>query len=194
MHVTIWRTIVATVANAALAISAAHADTAAWKQLRADGSIALVRHADAPGVGDPPGYRLDDCNTQRNLSERGRNHSRALGEAFRANVVPVSKVISSQWCRCLDTATLMALGAVEQVSALNNAFVLNKQRDTLTRDARNVLTSWAGPGALVAVTHGDNIELLTGINPAQGEIVVVRPAADAARKLAVVGRIRVTPM
>ena len=167
-------------------ISASGADQAGWALLKSDGVIALVRHADAPGVGDPQGYRLDDCSTQRNLSEKGRAQSRALGEAFRARAVPVGKVMSSQWCRCLDMARLMDVGAVEQVSAFNNAFVLSSQRDALTRNARAVLSQWTGPGALVVVTHGDNIALLTGVNPAQSEIVIVRPGSGT---LSVIGRI-----
>ena len=145
-----------------------------------------MRHADAPGAGDPQGYRLDDCSTQRNLSDKGRGQARALGDAFRAHAVPVGKVMSSQWCRCLEMARLMDVGAVEQVAAFNNAFVLSAQRDALTRAARAVLSQWTGPGALVVVTHGDNIGLLTGINPAQSEIVIVRSASG---KLSVIGRI-----
>src|SRR5262245_21208984 len=93
-----------------LAASAADAadDTTAWAALRGDGHVALIRHASAPGpAGDPADYNLDDCKTQRNLSEQGRAEARALGERFRTERVKVGKVVSSQWCRCKETAQLM---------------------------------------------------------------------------------------
>ncbi len=161
-----------------------------WSVLKEPGTIALIRHADAPGVGDPKGWRLDDCATQRNLSERGRRQARALGEGFRANAVAAEKVIASQWCRAVETATLMQLGPVEQHPAFNNAYVLSERRAELTRAAREVLSGWSGRGLLVVVTHGDNIQLLAGVMPAQGEIVAVRRNAADPATLTVVGRIR----
>ncbi|MCK6409580.1 MAG: histidine phosphatase family protein, partial [Thauera sp.] len=83
---------------------AATAEEALWKALREGGHVALMRHAVAPGVGDPPGFRLDDCATQRNLSAAGRRQAQAIGERFRANGIATAAVFSSQWCRCLDTA------------------------------------------------------------------------------------------
>ncbi len=163
--------------------------SSAWNELKADGRVALIRHADAPGVGDPAGWKIDDCSTQRNLTERGRAQSRALGERFRQNGVRVGKLISSQWCRCLDMARLMNLGPVEQAAAFNNAFVLSERRAALTAAARNVISGWSGPGVLAVVTHGDNIALLTGVHPAQGEIVVVQAAAKLSDKLPVIARI-----
>lgn len=162
---------------------------ASWDELRRDGRVALVRHADAPGAGDPPGWKIGDCKTQRNLSERGRAQARALGEQFRAHRVPVGKVVSSQWCRTIETARLMNLGDVEESAAFNNAYVLWEKRAQLAADARSYLASWRGPGVLVVVTHGDNIQLLTGITPAQGEIVVVQAAAELPDRLPVITRI-----
>ncbi|MGD9923948.1 MAG: histidine phosphatase family protein [Pseudorhodoplanes sp.] len=178
---------------AILAVWSSGAAADAWTVLKQPGVIALIRHADAPGTGDPRGWRLDDCRTQRNLSERGRRESQLLGEAFRANRVTVGKVIASQWCRAVDTATLMQLGPVDQHSAFNNAYVLFNKRAELTRAARAVLSGWNGDGLLVVVTHGDNIELLTGVMPVQGEIVAVRRAGGDPAKLTVVGRIRPAP-
>jgi phosphohistidine phosphatase SixA len=174
------------------ALAATFADLARaspWLELMQDGRVALVRHADAPGVGDPPGWRLGDCKTQRNLSDRGRAQARALGERFRARMIPVGKVVSSQWCRAAETARLMNLGEVDQVAAFNNAFVLWEKRAQLNADARAYLKSWRGPGVLVVATHGDNIQLLTGINPAQGEIVIVQPAVKSPDRLPVIARI-----
>lgn len=171
------------------AVNAPDSAGASWDELRRDGRVALVRHADAPGTGDPHGWKIGECKTQRNLSDRGREQARALGRAFRAQRVPVGKVVSSQWCRCAETARLMALGEVEEIAAFNNAYLLRDNRASLRRDARAFISVWRGPGALVVVTHGDNIELLTGINPAQGEIVVVQAAAELPDRLPVIARI-----
>lgn len=168
------------------------ADDAArlWEALRGDGHVALIRHASAPGgAGDPDGFRLEDCATQRNLSEAGRAEARALGERFRAERVKIGKVITSQWCRCRQTAELMAIGAVEDAPTFNNAYVLNTQREALTAGARATIAAWRGPGTLVVVTHGQNILALLGQRPAEGEVVVVAPDPTSDRKLRLVGRI-----
>src|SRR5215510_12051690 len=130
-------------------------DTAAWAALRGDGHVALIRHASAPGpAGDPAGYKLDNCATQRNLSEQGRAEARALGERFRTERVKVGKILSSEWCRCRQTAELMNIGAIEDAPTFNNAFVLNIKRDELTAGARSTIGAWRGPGTMVAITHG----------------------------------------
>lgn len=84
--------------------------------------VVLLRHAIAPGTGDPENFQLDDCSTQRNLSEEGRQQAIAIGKAFQSRNVPVKAVLSSQWCRCLETAELMNVGPVEPFSALNSFF------------------------------------------------------------------------
>jgi len=166
------------------------ADDTTWSALREGARVALMRHgATSGGAGDPPGFRLEDCATQRNLTEKGRADARAMGEQLRAQKIPVGKVVSSQWCRCRDTAALMALGAIEIAETFNNAFTLSDRRDELTKGARAVIADWKGPGVLVIVTHGANILPLTGFQPAEGEMVVVDPAAAADGRLRVIGRI-----
>ncbi|HEX8665248.1 MAG TPA: histidine phosphatase family protein [Beijerinckiaceae bacterium] len=170
-----------------IAPSAAADPAAAWAALRQGGHVALMRHADAPGgAGDPPGFRLDDCATQRNLSPKGRVEAAAAGAKLKAQGVTVAKVLSSPWCRCLDTARLMDVGPVEIEEAFGNAFVLRDRRDALAAGARAVIDAWRG-GTLLVVTHGANIQALTGINPASGEIVVVAPGGGG--PLVAVGRI-----
>jgi phosphohistidine phosphatase SixA len=164
--------------------------TALWAALRAGGHVALIRHtATIGGAGDPPGFRLDDCATQRKLTEEGRAQARRLGEKFRAERVPVGKVLSSQWCRCRETVALMGLDPVEPSPTFNNAFTLREHLDELTAGARAVVAAWSGPGTLVVATHGANIAPLTGVRPEEGGVVVVKAEPARAEKLRVLGRI-----
>ena len=161
------------------ALSPARADeAAAWAALQRGAVVALMRHADAPGAGDPPGWRLDDCGTQRNLSAEGRADARAVGDRLRKTRVPIAKVLSSPWCRCVDTASLLAMGPVQIEPTFSNAFVLSDRRAELTQGARRLIASWRGPGSLLVVTHGSNIQALTGRSPASAEVLVVSAQAD----------------
>jgi|tagenome__1003787_1003787.scaffolds.fasta_scaffold20880702_3 phosphohistidine phosphatase SixA len=170
-----------------VAVTPAAADaSAAWEALRKGGHVALMRHSDAPGgAGDPPGFKLDDCSTQRNLSERGRAEAVAMGAQIRANGITFTRIISSPWCRCVDTAKLMDLGPVDIEPAFSNAFVLRDRREELRRDASAILNTWAD-GTLLVVTHGANIQALSGVSPTSGEIVVVDPLSSPLR---VIGQI-----
>ena len=156
-----------------------------WDALRA-GGIVLFRHAEAPGFGDPPGMRLGDCATQRNLDAAGRAQARRIGEALRARGVVVGAVLASQWCRTLETAELAFPGLVRPEPAFNSFFDDRGAGPAQTAVARAILLGWGGPGALVAVTHQVNITALTGIVPASGEGVVLRRESGS---LVVVGRI-----
>ena len=175
-------------AAAALFCLPARADEpAAVAALRQGGHVALMRHADAPGgAGDPAGFKLADCATQRNLSGEGRRDAKAMGDKLRAAGVSFAKVSSSPWCRCVDTARLMEVGPVEIAATFGNAYTAGDKRDALTQGARQLIAGWHGPGALLVVTHGANIQSLIGYNPLQGEIVVV-PAGET--RLREVGRI-----
>ncbi|HKU98026.1 MAG TPA: histidine phosphatase family protein [Vineibacter sp.] len=172
-------------------LPAVASEEAAWTALRADGHVALMRHADAPGFGDPPGWRLDDCSTQRNLSAQGRADAVAVGARLKAQGARLGRIVSSPWCRCVDTATLMDVGRIEIEATFSNAVMLSERRDALTQGARTLLREWKGPGALLVVTHGANIQALIGTNPAAGEIIVVGPQADGA--LREIGRLPVPP-
>ena len=151
----------------------------AWTELARPGAIVLFRHATAPGVGDPPGFKPDDCRTQRNLDDTGRAEARRLGEQFRQRGIRVGAVLTSQWCRTRDTARL-AFGDAARDEPAFNSFFRQEQgaRDAQTARARAVLAAWRGPGALVVVTHQVNIQALAGVGAASAEGVVVRPGAD----------------
>ena len=162
-------------------VEVAGADDAAdaWKALRAGGHVALMRHADAPGgVGDPPGFRVDDCATQRNLSEKGRADAEKIGSRLKGEGIAFEKILSSPWCRCIDTARLLNLGTVETEATFGNVVVLKDQRQTLTTGARALIARWTAGGNLLVVTHGANIQALTGVWLASGEIVVVKGGSD----------------
>ena len=162
--------------------SAASADEL-WALLRGGGQIVLLRHGTTtPGVGDPPGFRLDDCATQRNLVEAGRDESRRVGAAFRAQRVPVGRVLSSPWCRCLETARL-AFGRAEPWPALANLFGRQDRADAL----RAALSEAPTDGTLVLVSHGSTISSAAGVMPAMGEFVVVTPQGGG--RFTVAGRI-----
>lgn len=168
------------------AIAPAVADEASWKDLVEPGAMVLFRHANAPGTGDPAGFVLDDCATQRNLDERGIAQARAIGAAFRQRGIAVGQVLSSQWCRARDTAELAFPGQVRIEPAFNSFFSNWAAEPVATAEARRVLSSWKGAGVLVVVTHQVNITALTGVVPSSGEGVVVGMRNGA---LTVLGRL-----
>ena len=167
-----------------------HADEATWALLKGGGQVVLVRHAlTDPGVGDPPGFALDDCKTQRNLSDRGREEAQRLGAAFRAHGVPMAKVLSSPWCRCIETAKI-AFGGSETNAALGNLFDLPQHRERQVAAFRELVRRAPKRGNLILVTHGSTTLAFTGVSPATAEMVVVAPASDGRFRMA--GRIAVT--
>jgi phosphohistidine phosphatase SixA len=149
-------------------------EAAAWAAVREGGNVIMMRHATTvPGVGDPPGFRLDDCSTQRLLSEAGRDQAKAIGAALRERGVEAGRILTSAWCRCVDTAELMQLGPVEVFEPLNSFFGQGDVSDKQTDSVRKLIGGWKGPGTLLLVTHQVNVTALTGVVPASGEMVVL---------------------
>ena len=144
------------------------------KQLKKGGNIVFIRHAIAPGGGDPENFRLDDCSTQRNLDSQGIEQSRKIGIFFNKNQIPIDNVLSSQWCRCKDTAKY-AFKNFETFDALNSFFSekLRKNKDRQIKDLKKYISRWNGEGNLVLVTH--YVVILEIINKAvsSGEIVIL---------------------
>jgi broad specificity phosphatase PhoE len=179
---------------ALLALSCATAwagdDERLWAQLRRGGNVLLIRHASTqPELGDPAGFTLDDCSTQRNLSQAGRDEARRIGERLKREHVPIAQVYTSPWCRCRETATL-AFGRGEDWTPLSSVFdVPDRDREFSERVARRIGTysSREMKGNVVMVTHNVNIASLTKLSIAPGEIVVVRP--DGCCGLRVSGRL-----
>ena len=174
---------------AALAPGAAASDADdAWAALAQGGHVAVIRHGNAPPGygGDPPGFRLGDCSTQRNLDDKGREQGRALGELFRQRGVRVDRVLASPVCRCVDTARLMAVGEVETTMALLPDAGPSPARFLQLKE---LVAGWRGPGTLVLVTHALTVRPLAAFLPEQAETVVIRPAPGNPRGGTVVGRI-----
>jgi broad specificity phosphatase PhoE len=161
-----------------------------WSLLKKEASVVLMRHAITdPGVGDPPGFRLDDCRTQRNLSEQGREQARRVGQLFASQGVVAGEVRSSAWCRCTETARL-AFGEHTVWPALNS-FFQSSDGPRQTRQVLEELTALRRPGVLVLVTHQVNITALTGEVLAMGELFLTRRPAPGDQRLTV--RARLSP-
>ena len=165
-----------------------HANPTTWQALQEGGLVILMRHSLAPGIGDPSGFVLETCETQRNLSSEGRAHAVAAGQALRERGVAIDGVYSSQWCRALETAELMAVGPVTPAPWLNSFFRGRRDQVAITQAARERMEAWQGPGNLLLVTHQVNITALTGGGVSSGEMVVVRPQEEG---FTVVGRLSV---
>ena len=172
---------------AAFFLPAAHADEALWAKLKAGGHMVLIRHASTEaGQGDPPGFRLGDCTTQRNLSEAGRVEARRLGRQFQFRAINLAPIRSSQWCRCLETARL-AFGEEAEPWPLLNSLNAQPDKEFDLVDAVGALAAKVKPPYnAVLVTHNFNIRALTGISPKEAEIIVARSVGG---KLEVVGRL-----
>jgi phosphohistidine phosphatase SixA len=161
----------------------------AWAALVNGGHVALIRHGNAPPGygGDPPGFKIDDCGTQRNLDDIGRAQAKAVGEAFRNHGVRVDRIQSSPWCRTMETARLMAVGRVESSWALVPD--MNPNAPARLLELKELVSTWRGPGTLVLVTHALTVRPLTGFLPGQAETVVLKPTPGSGPGALLVGRI-----
>ena len=155
--------------------------------------VLLMRHADAPGVGDPPGYRLDDCATQRNLGDKGRREAAQVGAWLTKQGVASAVVLSSAWCRCQDTARLLDKGPVKVEKALGSFFGdMSQQRAQNAALTELIRTTLAANTRrpVILVTHHVNIEAYTGKVVGAGDLMMVkvdragRPASQTVFPLA----------
>ena len=144
-----------------------------WSALSSKGNIALIRHTIAPGIGDPPEFSINDCETQRNLSEEGRLQAKRLGDRFRENGIGTAQIFSSQWCRCLETASLLKLGKVEKLPILNSFYRKYEREDEQTKGLKSWILRQNFEQPIILITHQVNITALTGIFPASGELVAI---------------------
>ncbi|SMC84970.1 Phosphohistidine phosphatase SixA [Fulvimarina manganoxydans] len=141
---------------------------------REPGIHLLMRHAIAPGTGDPANFELGDCSTQRNLSDEGRRQAEAIGARLKDNGVPIDVVLTSQWCRSRDTADRLSVAPVEDAPFLNSFFRDRGSADAQTQDALARIEALDAAGEkAVLVTHQVNITALTDVFPRSGEIILV---------------------
>ena len=178
--------VIALVVTLVLAASAV-ADEAGWAAAERPGAVLLMRHALAPGTGDPANFTLDDCSTQRNLSDAGREQARRIGEAFKERGIEIDEVLTSQWCRCRETAELLDLGPVRDFPAINSFFRNRTSEVAQTRETLDYLRQQPDDLRPFLVTHQVNVTALTDVFPRSGEVIVidVSPSGD----VEVLGRI-----
>jgi hypothetical protein len=178
---------------AAQAAGPAQADLA--QAIRTPGAVVMIRHAQTePGIGDPENFRLSDCSTQRNLSQEGRQQSVRLGQWFSSQGLQPQQVLSSQWCRCLDTAKLAfsSQAPVRAFPALNSFFQGHGDREAQLRQARSHASARlqrGEPGFEVWVTHQVTISALTGVYLGMGELVVAAPDRSGQFRVLAQGRL-----
>jgi phosphohistidine phosphatase SixA len=136
--------------------------------------VILIRHSLAPGGGDPDSFKIGDCTTQRNLNKTGIDQSKKIGKIFKDNKIPIGTILSSQWCRCKDTARY-AFGTFKEFSALNSTFSVpyNKNEIRQVKEIEKYLKNWESEGKnLILITHYSIITAITDAVPSPGEIIV----------------------
>lgn len=168
-------------------VSPALATEAGWALLRNGGQVVLLHHAFAPGIGDPANFDIDNCATQRNLSDRGEHQARRIGALFGARAAPIDHVETSRFCRCRDTANI----AFRDEDVVDNDaldwFPGEEGNDARLERIRDEIRTYSGSGNLVLVTHGEVIKALVGGTSREGEAVIVSRGQDS---LGVAARIR----
>ncbi len=148
--------------------------------MKTGGNILMIRHALAPGTGDPANFRIGDCSTQRNLDDRGREQARAIGNWLRSNGITSARVYSSQWCRCLETAELLEMGPVAELPALNSFYELTRNREPNLKALRKFIAKQPSDGALIIlVTHLVTISAIADESVSSGEGVLLKLDKEA---------------
>jgi phosphohistidine phosphatase SixA len=174
-----------------LCVQSAYAnELAIWDKLQGTnpkGYVLLLRHTLAPGVGDPENFKLNDCSTQRNLSQVGRDDAKSVGEWLKRRQIKIARIESSRWCRAKETAQLLDIGRVRLNPNLDSLFESQDPANAIqTVRVKKQIVDWRNKsGLLVLVGHYVNIGAVTGVGVGSGEGVLVK--ADSKGKIAVVG-------
>ena len=135
-------------------------------------NVIFLRHALAPGFGDPDNFKNQDCSTQRNLNNKGRLQARLIGHYLKAGKISFSEILTSEWCRCIDTAKELNLGKWETFSGLNSFFEGHEKKDKVMDKLRKKLNSLSHSDLVLLITHQVVILEQTGIAPKSGEMVL----------------------
>ena len=148
--------------------------------------IVFIRHAIAPGSGDPKNFDIKQCTTQRNLNEDGKNQSKKIGDFFKQNKIKINKILSSEWCRCKDTAKI-AFGKFETFNALNSFYEARFEKNRLRqiKDLKNFISSWESDSNLILVTHYVVIYDLLNSRVSSGEMIITD------KKLNIIGNLQI---
>ena len=152
-----------------------------WNDVKAGNSFVILRHALAPGTGDPENFDLTQCKTQRNLSAEGTQQAKRIGETLKAHGIDDAAVYSSQWCRCIDTANAMNIKRPEPLPLLNSFYENRERGPAQTQELLQWLKTLDTQKPVILVTHQVVISALTGVFPASGEAVVFTLNEDTNR-------------
>lgn len=163
--------------------AAAHATDAGWALLRDGGHVVLLRHAMITGTTDPANFDIEKCATQLNLSARGKQQASKIGALFGARAAPIERVLSSRYCRCLDTARIAFETEPEPFAPLDLLKTDPSEKAAQIAAILTEIRGYSGSDNLVMVTHLEDIVALTGVSPREGEAVVVEPRGDGLRVL-----------
>ena len=167
------------------ALNVCAADDEAWSALREGKAVLLLRHATAPGLGDPPGFVLGNCATQRNLNDAGRLEAQRWGDLLRQKGISRPRVLSSRWCRALETAEQMGLATAEPVPVLDSFFAQSDRKSGQTAALRELVNSLPAIPPVVLITHRVNITALTGVVPRSGEgLILALPIIEPPKVMA----------
>ena len=144
------------------------------KEFQQGGKLIFIRHAYAPGSGDPKNFNLNDCSTQRNLNDSGREQSKNIGNLFSKYNIKIDNVYSSEWCRCKETASI-AFEKFETKKFLNSFYSAQfaKNRQKQIKDFKNFLEKWNKKDSLIFVTHYVVISEILNYAPSSGEVIIV---------------------
>lgn len=134
-------------------------------------NVVFMRHALAPGYGDPDNFTLGDCLTQRNLNESGRQQAAIIGRKFKNNNIVFDKILSSQWCRCKETAHYLNMGAWDEFTGLNSFFQGYADKQQTLRFLKKKLSTIPLDHLVLMVTHQVVIFEITGYAPASGGLI-----------------------
>ena len=166
-----WLIVLAFLTAALLPASPSRAEPLREAIEEIDADVLFLRHALAPGFGDPAHFRIDDCTTQRNLDDVGRAQARAIGDYMQENRIAPDVILSSRWCRCQDTAREMDMGPFTTHDGLNSFFEGHVDRETTLTALRERMRAIKDGSLVLMVTHQVVITAITGIAPRSGGMV-----------------------
>ena len=143
--------------------------------MKGNGYLLMIRHAKAPGFGDPSNIKIGDCSTQRNLNNEGKLQATKTGEVLKQNNIQASAIFSSQWCRCLETAKLLDMGEVKELSSLNSFFEKTQNKEPNLKALKSFINSQdTNKKLIIMVTHQVTISAISGEYVSSGDGILLK--------------------